>query len=548
MFKSSNYLYLKRNLNPKNLFAHWKNDLISGFIVAIVALPLALGFAIASGAPPETGLYTAIITGIIASLLGGSSVQVTGPTGAMAVILIDIVNQYGLDKIFLISLLAGLIQLTFGILRLGSLAKYIPYSVLSGFTNGIAIVIFFSQLNNFLGLELKGENNFLNRLIGIISHINEINIYALGLGILSLFILIFWRKINKKIPPSIIVLIIAVLIIEFFKFPIKTVGAIPQSLPIFQGVPFWNDFSMIQKLMSAAMAIAALGSIESLLSALAADSMTPEEKHHSNQELIGQGLGNIIISFFGGIPGTGAIARTAVNIKSGAKTRLSGIFHGLFLLIFVIFLTPLVSKIPLTVLSAILMYSAYNMFEWESITFLRKTATSDLLVMLITILITVFFDLILAVQIGLLMAGIIFIKHMSDPHLIRMDNERTAKSGISDEISKQIAIYRMEGPLFFGAIGQFMNLLENLPDVKNVILRMRFINQMDASAIIALKNINTELKKRNIRLILTTLRKEVKTKLIKSGILDEIKEENCFNSTQEALENIAHIPHIERNY
>lgn len=545
--------YLFSELNPKKLFSNWKDDLIAGIIVAVVALPLALGFAIASGAPPKLGLYTAIIGGIIASIFGGSAVQITGPTGAMAVVLIGIVSTYGLEKVLFVTFLAGLIQIILGLLKLGNLAKYIPYPVIAGFTNGIAIVIFCGQLNNLLGLKIDPTHGhlMLEKLWLTIQHFSEINYFSLGLGLLTVAIIFLWDKINKNIPASIIAIVCVSLIAYFFKLPvslIENVGEIPKTLPTLRGFDIFGNLALMNQLVSAAIAIAALGSIESVLSALVADSMTPREKHDSNQELIGQGLANVIVPFFGGIPATGAITRTAVNVRSGAKTRLSGIIHGLTLICFVLALAPLVSKIPLAALAGVLIVASYRMFEWDSVRFLSKVTRSDLIVMLITGAVTILFDLILAVQIGVFAAGILFIRKMGNLDLLQMPEERTLASGISEELSRRIAIYRLEGPLFFGAVGKFLLILDSLPSVKYVILRMRFVSDVDSTAIVALESFWNELRKRNIRLMLSTLKPKVKETFEKSGFLDKIGTENCFNSTQEALENLANLPHIERKY
>ncbi len=517
------------------LFSFLKSDLIAGITVAIVALPLALAFAVASGVEPKAGLYTAIIAGVIASLFGGSSFQVSGPTGAMAVILINIVGQYGVEKVWIAGLMAGIIQIILGLSKLGNLIKFIPYPVITSFTNGIAIIIFCGQINNFLGLKLPRSEEFIMGLIQTFRHIYDINWFALGVGFLVILIKLFWYKINKNIPGSLIGLIVATIIASYFNLPIPTIGNIPQHLPLPQGIPNWNDFSLIRTLMPAALALAALGSIESLLSAMVADSMTVSERHNSNKELIGQGLANIVIPFFGGIPSTGAIARTAVNIRAGAKTRLSGIIHGITIAIIILVFAPLASKIPLAALAGILMVVSSRMLEWEEVKLLMKTTRSDTSVMLITWFFTIFFDLILAVEVGLISAGILFIKKMSDLSLTKMPEEKMFKQGLPLEISKQIVIYRVDGPLFFGVAERFVSVLHEIPEVKILVLRMRYVSSIDSSGVIALEEIHNDLKKRKCKLLLSGMRNSVKNILDRSGVLDHIGKENCFDSTEEAI-------------
>ncbi len=516
-------------------FKFWKADLVAGITVAIVALPLALAFSVASGVEPKAGLYTAIIAGIIASLFGGSPFQVSGPTGAMAVILIHIVQQYGLEKVWLAGLMAGIIQIILGLCRLGVLVKFIPYPVITGFTNGIALIIFCGQINNFLGLKAVRSAELITSLWATFNHLSQINWSAFGIGLLVILTKVFWAKINKIIPASLIGLILATFITSYFKLDIPTIGQIPQQLPLPQGIPNWNSLSSIHQLMPAALALAALGSIESLLSAMVADSMTVAHRHDSNKELIGQGLANIIIPFFGGIPCTGAIARTAVNIRAGAKTSLSGIIHGLVLAIIILLFAPLAAQVPMSALAAILIVTSFRMLEWEEVKMLMKTTRSDTSVMLITCFFTIFFDLVLAIEVGLIAAGILFIRRMSDLSLTKMPEEKIFTDGIPLELSSQIAVYRVDGPLFFGVAERFVNVLHEIPEVKILVLRMRYVSSIDSSGVVALEEIYHDLKKRHCKLVLTGLRPSVQNILKRSEILNLIGEENCFASTQEAI-------------
>jgi SulP family sulfate permease len=521
--------------NIKAYFNSWKEDSIAGITVAIVALPLALAFAVASGVDPKAGLYTAIIAGIIASMFGGSPFQITGPTGAMAVILIHVVKQYGLDQVWLAGLMAGIIQIILGITKLGGLVKFIPYPVITGFTNGIAIIIFCGQINHLLGLQIPHSEELFVSLWKTFENVPQLNYTSLAIGLLVILIKVFLPKVNKTIPASLVALVAATFITAYFNLQIPTIGNIPQNLPPFKGIPNWHSLNVIHNLMPAALAIAALGSIESLLSAMVADSMTISHKHDSNKELIGQGLANIVVPFFGGIPATGAIARTAVNIRCGAKTSLSGIIHSLVLAIIMLTCAPWAAKIPLAALSGILMVVSYRMLEWEEVKLLLKTTRSDTSVMFITWFFTIFFDLVLAVEVGLIAAGILFIKKMSDLSLTKMPEEKLFQSGVPVEISKQIAVYRVDGPLFFGVAERFVNVLHEIPEVKILILRMRYVSNIDSSGVVALEEIYNDLKNRNCKLILTGMRQSVKDILNRSGVLDHLGKDNCFDSTEEAI-------------
>ncbi len=520
----------------KSFFADWKADLSAGITVAIVALPLALAFAVASGVEPKAGLYTAIIAGIIASFFGGSKFQITGPTGAMAVILIDIVQKYGIEQVWIAGLMAGIIQILLGAYKLGGLFKFIPYPVITGFTNGIAVIIFCGQINNLLGLRLPHSDGLFPNLWNTYLHLPEVNWTALCIGLFVIITKIIWAKLNKNVPASLIALIAATAAVSVFKLEVPTIGNIPQQLPSLQGVPNLDNFAVIHNLMPAALALAALGSIESVLSAMVADSMTVAERHDSNQELIGQGLANIVIPFFGGIPATGAIARTAVNIRSGAKSKLAGIFHGLVLALIILLFAPLASKIPLAALSGILMVVSFRMLEWEEMKLLMKITRSDTSVMIITWFFTIFFDLILAVEVGLIAAGILFIKRMSDLSLTKMPEDKFFEEGVPLEISKQIAVYRVDGPLFFGVAERFVNVLHEIPEVKVLVLRMRYVSNIDSSGVIALEEIYNDLKNRGCTLLLSGMRDSVRKILKRSGVLAQIGETHCFETTQAAIE------------
>jgi len=517
------------------LFRHWRGDLTGGLTAAVVALPLALAFAVASGVEPQAGLYTAIVAGIVAAIFGGSPVQITGPTGAMAVVLVGIVAKYGLEKVWIAGVMAGIIQVALGIAKLGRLVKFIPYPVTAGFTNGIAVIIFCGQLNNFFGLQLPRSEHFLPGLWESVTHIQGVNSASVGLAMVVITTQLLWPRINTTIPGSMVGLILATAVASFFHLHVPTIGSIPQSLPVPQGIPHWTDFGLLRELINPAFALAALGSIESLLSAVVADGMTVSEKHNSDRELIGQGLANIIVPFFGGIPATGAIARTAVNVRAGGQTRLSGVIHGLALAIIVLTLAPLAAQIPLAALAGILMVVSVRMIEWEAIGLLMRATYSDFGVMILTWLVTICFDLVLAVEVGLIAAGALFIKRMSELSLVKIPETEVFPPGVPLELSKEIAVYRVDGPVFFGAAERFVTFLRDEPEVKYLILRLRFVPNMDTTGLVALEDIYQDLKRHDCRLILTGLQPEVQQLLERSGILAKIGLSNCFETTTAAI-------------
>ena len=535
------------NQSPKNypfkgLFGNFRGDLTGGLTAAVVALPLALAFAVASGVEPKAGLYTAIVAGVVAAVFGGSPVQITGPTGAMAVVLVGIVAKYGIEKVWIAGVIAGIIQIALGVAKLGRLVKFIPYPVTAGFTNGIAVIIFCGQLNNFFGLHLPNQEHFLQALWQTATNLEGYNWLAIALALLTIGTKLLWNRINHSIPGSLVGLVVATIAAVIAKsqwhLEVPTIGLIPQSLPIPQGIPHWNDFKLIRELINPAIALAALGSIESLLAAVVADGMSVSDRHNSDRELIGQGLANMIVPFFGGIPATGAIARTAVNVRAGGKTRLSGVIHGVALAAIVLAFAPLASQVPLAALAGILMITSIRMMEWEAIGLLIHTTYADFGVMLLTWLVTVCFDLVLAVEVGLIAAGILFIKRMSELSLVKMPEDNVFLAGVPLDFGKQIAIYRIDGPMFFGAAERFVSFLREAPEVKYLILRMRYVPSMDTTGLVALEEIYHDLQRHNCQLFLSGLRPEVEQLLDRSGLLKEIGHNNCFDSTEDALHQI----------
>ena len=392
-------------------------DIISGIIVAIIALPLSIALAIASGVGPEQGLYTAIIAGFFISFFGGSRVQIGGPTAAFVVIIYGIVEQYGTDGLIVATILAGIILVIMGICRFGSLIKYIPYTITTGFTCGIAVTLFVGQLKDFFGLEIASvPSEFLNKVIAYVQNISTINLTSTIIGVVAIIIMLFWPKVTDKIPGSLIAIIITTAIVYFAKLPVNTIGSVYGELnsafPTFHAPAL--SMKLVQEMISPAFTIAILASIESLLSCVVSDGMIGGH-HRSNAELVGQGVGNIMSSLFGGIPATGAIARTAANVKNGGRTPIAGIVHAITLLLILLFLMPYASMIPMTCLAAILIMVAYNMSGFKTFGHMIKTAPkSDILVLITTLLLTVFFDLVVAIEIGMVMAAFLFMKRMSD--------------------------------------------------------------------------------------------------------------------------------------
>ncbi|MNW99263.1 C4-dicarboxylic acid transporter DauA [compost metagenome] len=516
-----------------------KGDLMGGLTAAIVALPLALAFAVASGVDPKAGLYAAIVAGIIASLFGGSPVQITGPTGAMAVILVALVSQYGLEKIWIAGILAGLMQIALGFLKMGKLITYFPYPVIIGFTNGIAVIIFSGQLGAFLGVKADAGHGFLPMMQGLFGMLPQVNVAAMGIGALVIATMLVWPRINATLPGSLVGLIVATAAASLLGLDVPRIGSIPQSLPLPQLPEF--DLAILKDLIKPAIALAALGSIESLLSAVVADGMTGQ-KHKPNQELIGQGLANVAVPFFGGIPVTGAIARTAVNIRSGGRTRLSGVIHGVALAVIVLAFAPLAAQIPLAALAGILMVTSFRMLEWHQVKLMANSTKSDLFVLLLTWGVTIFFDLILAVEVGLIAAAALFLRRMSDLHLIKMPSEKILPPGDPTLIPPDMAVYQIAGPLFFGAATEFADTLKEQRQIRVLLLRMRAVPNIDATAAVSLEEIVDTLNARGIRVVLSGLDPQVSSVLERMGVLAKVGRENVFETSLDAIHAISPPP------
>lgn len=526
-----------------------RKDLVSGIIVGIVAIPLGMAFAIASGVKPEYGLYTTIIAGILISLLGGSKFQIGGPTGAFIPILLAIVMEYGYENLLIAGFLAGIMLVLMGLFRLGSLIKFIPKPVTVGFTAGIAVTIFSGQIGNFLGLQgLKSHEYFHENMKEIVLHFGSINIYSILTACICLAALILTPKYLPKVPGSLVGIILSALA-ALWLFPGKVAtigsayGAIPRGLPEFHGIPLaWEN---IGTMLQPALIIALLGSIESLLSAVVADGMTGT-RHDSNKELIGQGIANMVTPLFGGIPATGAIARTATNIKNGAVSPFSGMIHGFVVLLVVILFAPYASDIPLASMAPILMMVAWNMSERKAFAKLAKTRTSDTVILLVTFLLTVFTTLTTAVEAGLVLAALLFIKRMSDTLTVRkvLPDPSNPKNKVSAHIVSeghdcpQVSIFTVEGPLFFGAsqaFADFGTVMENGPELHAVILRMGKVPVMDTSGEAHFAALIKRLKASGVRIAVTGIRPQPRRLLEKTGTLELIGPSQMFDHTGDAL-------------
>lgn len=519
-------------------------DIISGIIVAIIALPLSIALAIASGVGPEQGLYTAIIAGFFISFFGGSRVQIGGPTAAFVVIIYGIVTDYGTDGLIVATILAGIILIIMGICKFGSLIKYIPYTITTGFTCGIAVTLFVGQLKDFLGLSIESvPSEFLPKVMAYINNITTINLTATIIGLVAIAIMIFWPKVTDKIPGSLVAIIVTTAIVYFAKLPINTIGSVygelSSSFPTFH-VPALS-MKLIQEMISPAFTIAILAGIESLLSAVVSDGMIGDT-HKSNAELIGQGLGNVFSGLFGGIPATGAIARTAANVRNGGRTPIAGIVHCITLTIILLALMPLAALIPMTTLAAVLLVVAANMADYHSFFRLCKTAPkSDVIVLVTTFLLTVFFDLVVAIEIGVVLAAMLFMKRMAetaDVKAWKYAGEPDVTPGEAEklrDVPRSIRVFEVSGPLFFAAADQLLEI-NSKQYTKVVILRMRSVPAIDASAMKSLRELAERAKKKNITLIFSHINEQPMSVMKKDGFIEHIGAENFRENIVDALD------------
>jgi sulfate permease, SulP family len=523
-------------------------DLMAGLIVGLVALPLAIAFAIASGVSPEKGIYTAVIAGFIISVLGGSRVQIGGPTGAFIVIVYGIVQIHGINGLIIATFMAGVILIIMGLARLGSVIKFIPYSLIIGFTSGIALIIFSSEVKDLFGLKMGAvPADFVDKWKSYISYFHTARLSTVLTGAATIVIILLWPKVTRKIPGSLIAILVTTLAMQLLHLPIETIGSrfgsIPSTLP--KPVIPHIDFAILKNLIQPAFTIALLGGIESLLSAVVSDGMIGGN-HKSNVELIAQGTANIFSAIFGGIPATGAIARTATNVKNGGRTPVAGIVHAITLLLILLFFGKWASLIPMATLAGVLVVVAYNMSEWRHFRFIIKGPRSDMAIMLTTFLLTVFIDLTVAIEIGMILAAFLFIRDMiKSSDVSNFTNEFDA-SGDGDDnellenyaIPRHVEVFEISGPLFFGAAYKFkdaMRFIENAPKV--LIIRMRKVPLIDATGIKTIKDVYLASQQRGTKLILSEVHSPQIIKELKAArLLFSIGKANVTDSFQEAID------------
>lgn len=547
-------LHCLKNYNRKTFVA----DLMAGIIVGIVALPLAIAFGIASGVTPEKGIITAIVAGFVISALGGSKVQIGGPTGAFIIIIYGIIQQYGMEGLTIATLMAGVFLILFGFLHLGTIIKFIPYPIVVGFTSGIAVTIFTTQVKDLFGLNIASvPSDFIEKWICYFNNFSTVDLWSSVIGIVSVVIIMLTPKVSKKIPGSlvaIIVMTIAALLLKQFAGveSIETIGdrfAISNSLPE-ATVPALS-WETIKNLVSPAITIAILGAIESLLSAAVADGVIGDH-HNSNTELIAQGVANLASPIFGGIPATGAIARTMTNINNGGRTPIAGIVHAVVLLLIFLFLMPLAKYIPMACLAGVLVVVSYGMSGWRSFLALMKNPKSDVTVLLITFFLTIIFDLTIAIEVGLIIACLLFMRRMSettDVHVI--SNEINPDDEGSDmhlgniehlTIPKGVEVYEINGPYFFGAGNRFEEIMATLGDRPQVrIIRMRKVPFVDSTGIHNLTNLCEMSQKEGIQIVLSGVTEKVHSQLNKAGFYDIVGQDNICSHIDIALDRAKEI-------
>lgn len=528
-------------------------DLMAGIIVGIVALPLAIAFGIASGVSPEKGIITAIVAGFIISLLGGSKVQIGGPTGAFIVIIYGIIQEYGIDGLMVATLMAGVLLILLGVFKLGTVIKFIPYPIIVGFTSGIAVTIFTTQIADIFGLNFDGEKipgDFIGKWILYFHHFDTVNWWNFIVSMVSIFIIAITPKFSKKIPGSLVAIIVVTLAVYFMKLygginSIDTIGdrfSIKAQLP--EAVVPSLNWEAIKNLFPVAITIAVLGAIESLLSATVADGVIGD-RHDSNTELVAQGIANVVSPIFGGIPATGAIARTMTNINNGGKTPVSGIIHAIVLFLILLFLMPLAQYIPMACLAGVLVIVSYNMSGWRVFKGLLKNPKADVVVLLITFFLTVIFDLTVAIEVGLVIACVLFMKRVMETTQIsvitdEIDPNKESDLEVHEEhliIPKGVEVYEINGPYFFGIATKFEEVMAELGDRPNIrIIRMRKVPFIDSTGIHNLATLCRMSQKENIHVILSGVNEQVHAVLEKSGFYELLGKENICSNINEALE------------
>lgn len=513
-------------------------DIIAGIIVAIIALPLSIALAIASGVGPEAGIYTAIIAGFVTAFFGGSSVQISGPTAAFATIVAGIVARSGVEGLALATIMAGILLIIMGVFKFGNLIKYIPFTITTGFTAGIAVTLVIGQLKDFFGVTYAhGEAPIetMEKLEAFIANVGSVNIEAIIVGVVCLAILFIWPKIFDKIPASLLAVVAGIIMVKGFGMNVNTIGdlfSVSRELPSF-ALPTIS-FDSVTALLPDAFTIALLAGIESLLSCVVADGMV-NKKHRSNTELIGQGLGNISSALFGGIPATGAIARTAANVKNGGRTPIAAMVHSVVLLLVLVILMPYASWIPMPAIAAILINVAYNMCQYKQFINIVKTSPkSDILVLVATFLLTIIFDLVVAIEFGVIAACVLFMRRMSDETTIESwkytedENEDTENLELR-AVPKHISVYELNGPLFFAVVGQISNIKPKA-ETKCIILRMRSVTSVDTDALQGLESFVKKCCKKDIKVIFSHVNSQPMKAMKKSGLYDFVGKENfCMN-------------------
>lgn len=530
------------------LFAHYSlqkcsHDLVAGVTVGLVALPLAMAFSIASGLTPQAGIYCAIVTGFLISLLGGSKTQIGGPTGAFVVVVAAIVAAHGVDGLFMCTMMAGVLLVIMGATSMGSAVKFIPRPVIIGFTNGIAILIASTQIRDFFGLQIdKIPGVFWLRIETLARHFGSLNYRATALALVTVAILVVCRLVSNRIPGAIVALLVGTASVMLFKLPVETIGSrfggIPSGLPHFAMPRFRVD--LIHGLLGPAVTIAMLGAIESLMSAVVSDGMS-NDRHNSNVELIGQGVANIVSPLFGGLPATGAIARTATNIRAGAQSPVAGMIHALTLLCILLFAAPLVSFVPMAVLAGILMVVSYNMGEWREIPQLLKLTKTDISVWLVTFTLTVFADLTVAVEAGMILAALLFIRRVASTTTVSQVTDDYVEDGrvhiLQDkDIPYYATIFRIHGPFLFGATEKVAAVTEKIHELPPVvILRLRNMTALDATGLFALEEVAKELHAAGRTLILCGAREQPAQLIHQAEFEEIIGRENICENVQAAL-------------
>ena len=524
------------------------SDVVAGIIVAIIALPLSIALALASGVGPEEGLYTAIVAGFIISFLGGSRVQIAGPTAAFATIVAGIVATKGMEGLALATIFAGILLILMGLFRLGTLIKFIPYTITTGFTAGIALTILIGQIKDFLGLTYPAGTVTIettDKIKAIVANIGTLNVQALIVGLVCLLIQIFWPKVSKKIPGSLIAVIVGILMVKFLDLNVNTIGdlyEIKGSLPAFK-IPTFN-FAMIRSVAGDGFTIAILAAIESLLSCVVADSMI-NSHHRSNMELIAQGAGNIGSALFGGIPATGAIARTAANIKNGGRTPIAGMVHSICLVLVLVILMPYAALIPMPTIAVILFLVAYNMCQWRTFVHLCKTAPkSDTIVLVITFVLTVVFDLVVAIEIGMILACLLFMKRMSEESGVRgwkyYDPDEDPDGPELKDIPKHVRVYEISGPMFFGDADMIAQI--GFKDfTRALVIRMRGVPAIDATAMRSFEQLYERCKENNVQLVFSHVNEQPMSTMEKDGFVDLVGRENFKPHIDDALKRAAEI-------